>query len=95
MNLDFRSAVLLEAAHRFEETTRVHECAQCAYSQVFAVQPRAICVHPSAALKGTVLYAGQKACNDMVAQRGEDLRLGVWLALAEIDPDAFIHPHAA
>ena len=98
MNLDFRSEVLLEAAHRFEEAA--HErcvCAGCKYAQLFAAQPRALCAHPTAVLRGSILFAGQPACADFVAQRGVDVRLAAHadMIAAARGSAASAHPHAA
>lgn len=95
MNLDFRSDVLLEASHRFEATCHPWSaCSACTYAQLFAVQPRALCVHPTAALKGRVLYAGQPACIDAVLHT-DDLRLSVYLAQAKADLTDAVVPACA
>ena len=86
MNLDFRSEVLLDGAHRFEQAAhRPCVCAECKYAQLFAVQPRALCQHPTAFLAGRVLFAGQPSCADFVALRGVDVRLGAYVAVTAPD----------
>ncbi len=50
-------------------------CADCAYSQVYAIQPRALCTHPVSPNRGLTLSAGQPACADHVGRIGEDLTL--------------------
>ena len=77
MNLDYRSPVLLDAAHRHEQAGHGrYVCAECRYAELLAVQPRAVCVNPAAAFKGRVLFTGQPACADFVPQRGAATRLG-------------------
>ena len=49
-------------------------CAECRYAQVFAVQDRAKCMHPTAALAGRVLPGGAQPCGDFERDiRGLDL----------------------
>jgi hypothetical protein len=49
-------------------------CAECRFAQVFAVQDRAKCTHPTAALAGRVVPAASRPCGDFVADtRGLDL----------------------
>ena len=49
-------------------------CAECRYAQVFAVQDRAKCMHPTASLSGRVMPGGSRPCEDFVADvRGLDL----------------------
>ena len=59
----------------FESPLREPVCAGCRYSQVFAVQPRTVCVHPSAGRPGRILCAGEPGCAAFVARSGPDLSL--------------------
>jgi hypothetical protein len=77
MNLDFRSDRLPQRAHRVDKSAPATcVCADCRYAQPFAIQPRALCQHPTAPLRGRVLFAGQPACDGFLALRGLDVRLG-------------------
>lgn len=55
-------------------------CADCQFSDVYAVETRAHCAHPNAALHGAVLFAGQPACADFVPRLGDDLTLSAFHA---------------
>ncbi len=46
-------------------------CADCRFAQLFALQPRAICTHPWAEQRNTVIPAAQPAC-DRSAPRDDD-----------------------
>jgi hypothetical protein len=47
-------------------------CAECAYAQLFAVQPRLLCTLPGAPLQNVVLFAGQPACPRMTPRPNVD-----------------------
>ena len=55
--------------------TRRAVCADCRFSEIFAVQPRAICWRPDAKNYRRVLDSWQPACDDVVVRRGDDLSL--------------------
>jgi hypothetical protein len=48
-------------------------CAECRYAQVFAVQPRAVCTHPSAVQAGRILGAEEAACAEFATRETNDL----------------------
>jgi hypothetical protein len=50
-------------------------CAECRYAQVFAVQPRAVCMHTSAMRAGRTLCAGEAACADFAMRETNDLSM--------------------
>jgi hypothetical protein len=55
-------------------------CADCRFSEVYALQVRTHCAHPNAALHGSILFAGQPACEDFVARDGKDFSLDTFHA---------------
>ena len=55
--------------------TRVPACADCAHAQLFAVQPRALCVRAEGDVWGRTLFAGQPACTEMTPRGSDDLSL--------------------
>jgi hypothetical protein len=67
-----------ELASRQRTTTesvarsRLFVCAECSYAQLFAVQPRALCVHPEAPFHDKALFAGQVGCSEFVPSSGAD-----------------------
>lgn len=56
------------------------ECADCRFSEVYALQARTHCAHPNAALHGATLFAGQPACEDFVAREAKDFSLNTFQA---------------
>lgn len=60
---------------RKDRPTHLFVCAECHYAQLFAVQPRLLCTLRGAPTEGTVLFAGQPACGDMVLRGGDDAEL--------------------
>ena len=52
--------------------SRLFVCAECAHAQVFAVQPRALCMCEGAPYRDRVLFAGQPGCPQLVPRRGTD-----------------------
>ena len=50
-------------------------CIECRYAQVFAVQPRAVCIHTSAVRAGHILCAGEAACADFATRETNDLSM--------------------
>jgi hypothetical protein len=50
-------------------------CADCLFAQVFAVQPRALCTHPTADLRGAAVPAARPGCEDLVVRLGPDFAL--------------------
>ncbi len=57
-------------------------CADCRFSEVYALQARTHCAHPNAALHGATLFAGQPACEDFVAREARDFSLSAYRAQA-------------
>jgi hypothetical protein len=55
-------------------------CADCRFSEVYALQARTHCAHPNAALHGSILFAGQPACQDFVARGDKDFSLNAFRA---------------
>jgi len=55
-------------------------CADCRFSEVYALQPRTHCAHPNAALHGATLFAGQLACEDFVVREARDFALDAYHA---------------
>jgi hypothetical protein len=55
-------------------------CADCRFSEVYALQARTQCAHPNAALHGSILFAGQPACQDFVARGDKDFSLNAFQA---------------
>lgn len=55
-------------------------CADCRFSEVYALQARTHCAHPNAALHGATLFAGQPACEDFVAREARDVSLSAYRA---------------
>ena len=55
-------------------------CADCRFSEVYALQARTHCAHPNAALHGATLFAGQPACEDFVAREAKDFSLSAYHA---------------
>ena len=55
-------------------------CADCRFSEVYALQARTHCAHPNAALHGATLFAGQPACRDFVARGDKDFSLNAFQA---------------
>ena len=55
-------------------------CAHCRFSEVYALQVRTHCAHPNAALHGSILFAGQPACQDFVARDGKGFSLNTFHA---------------
>ena len=54
---------------------RLFVCAECAFAQLFAVQPRAVCMQALSVFHGRVLFAGQPACAIFVRRDGADTSL--------------------
>jgi hypothetical protein len=50
-------------------------CGDCRFAQLFAVQPRAVCTHPTAAPRGGVIPAAQPACQWREIAAGETFTL--------------------
>jgi hypothetical protein len=50
-------------------------CAECRHTQLFAVQPRAVCTCRSSAMAGRNLFAGQPACAHLSPRLGAELVL--------------------
>jgi hypothetical protein len=55
-------------------------CADCRFSEVYALQARTHCAHPNAALHGATLFAGQPACQDFVTRSDRDFSLNTFQA---------------
>ena len=55
-------------------------CADCRFSEVYALQARTHCAHPNAALHGATLFAGQPACEDFVTRETRDFSLSAYQA---------------
>ena len=53
-------------------------CADCRFSEVYALETRSRCEHLNAALHGAVLFAGQPACDDFVPRIGDDCTLSLF-----------------
>jgi len=62
----------IDVARPSPRSQELHVCAECAYAQLFAAQPRAVCTCEGSASKGMVLFAGQPACADMSPRVGEE-----------------------
>ncbi len=48
-------------------------CADCRFSEVYALQVRTHCAHPNATLHGSILFAGQPACRGLRRPRRQGL----------------------
>lgn len=55
--------------------THLFVCAECRDAQLFAVQPRALCMRRGARDEGKVVFAGQPACAEMVSRLGGEVEL--------------------
>jgi hypothetical protein len=77
---DAAPASAAQARRRRARVTVEPICADCQFSDVYAIETRAHCEHPNAALHGAVLFAGQPACADFVARIGDDLTLSAFRA---------------
>jgi len=92
MNLDFLSRSVLDGAHSYERACHNgYVCADCVYAQMFAVQPRAFCRHPEAALAGQVLFAGQPACRSFAIRHAEAVALSAFDAAQHAAEGAAMH----
>lgn len=52
--------------------SRLFICAECGHAQLFAVQPRALCMCAESPYGDEVLFAGQPGCHRLVPRRGAD-----------------------
>jgi hypothetical protein len=52
--------------------SRLFVCGECAHAQLFAVQPRALCMCEGSPFRDKVLFAGQPGCRRLVPRRGTD-----------------------
>jgi hypothetical protein len=53
-------------------------CGDCRFAQIFALQPRTICVHPWAPQRGSVLPTAQPACSHLSLREKETVALHAW-----------------
>ena len=86
MNLDFRSEKALEGARAFAAARHDgHRCGECRFAQVFAVQPRAVCVAGDIESTGKVMTVTRRACRHFAMRTEEDTVIAQSLARPAIE----------
>ena len=67
-----------DVARLSSRSNKLQVCAECAYAQLFAVQPRAVCTCEGSDSRGKILFTGQPARTDMSPRAGEELVLSLY-----------------
>ena len=74
MNLDFRSDKALDGARAFAAGhNNGHQCSECQFAQLYALEDRAECVSSGNVFFGRVRLATSPACRRFVMRRTAEL----------------------